>query len=57
MQLKQLLVEAPILQSPDWDLPFEIMCDNSDFAVGAILGQRIDKNCAYYELLSHKICP
>ena len=37
-------MEAPILQSPNWDLPFEIMCDASDFAVGAVLGQRIDKN-------------
>ena len=43
MQLKRSLVEAPILQSPNWDLPFEIMCNASDFAVGAILGQRIDK--------------
>ena len=43
MQLKQALVEAPILQSPNWDLSFEIMCDAFDFAVGAVLGQRIDK--------------
>ena len=43
MQLKQSLVEAPILQSPNWDLTFEIMCDASDFAIGAVLGQRIDK--------------
>ena len=33
MKLKQLLMEAPILQSPNWDLPFEILCDASDFAV------------------------
>ena len=33
MQLKQALVEVPILQNPNWDLPFEIMCDASDFAM------------------------
>ena len=41
--LKQKLVEAPILQSPNWSLPFEIMCDASDFAIGAVLGQRVEK--------------
>ncbi|KAI3743725.1 hypothetical protein L1987_56790 [Smallanthus sonchifolius] len=41
--LKKLLVEAPVLQSPDWSSPFEIMCDASDVALGAVLGQRIDK--------------
>ncbi|GJY26856.1 reverse transcriptase domain-containing protein [Tanacetum coccineum] len=41
--LKKKLTEAPILMSPDWELPFELMCDASDFAVGAILGQRKDK--------------
>src|SRR5919201_3342535 len=34
--LKQALISAPIIQPPDWGLPFEIMCDASDFAVGAI---------------------
>ncbi|GJR98588.1 reverse transcriptase domain-containing protein [Tanacetum coccineum] len=38
--LKKKLTEAPILVAPDWDLPFEIMCDVSDYAVGAVLGQR-----------------
>ena len=41
--LKQGLIEAPILQSFNWDLPFKIMCDASDYAVGAVLGQRLDK--------------
>lgn len=41
--LKKSLVSAPIVQPPDWDLPFEIMCDASDYAIGAVLGQRKDK--------------
>ena len=41
--LKQALIEALILQSPNWDLPFEIMCDALDYAVGAVLGQRLEK--------------
>ena len=41
--LKLALIKTPILQSPNWDLPFEIMCDASDYAVGAVLGQRIEK--------------
>ena len=41
--LKKALIFAPIVQPPDWNLPFEIMCDASDYDVGAILGQRVDK--------------
>ncbi|XP_076886572.1 uncharacterized protein LOC143536475 [Bidens hawaiensis] len=41
--LKIKLVEAPILLSPEWSLPFEIMYDASDYGVGAVLGQRVDK--------------
>ncbi|GJV32861.1 putative nucleotidyltransferase, ribonuclease H [Tanacetum coccineum] len=41
-KLKERLTTAPIIISPDWSLPFELMCDASDFAVGAVLGQRID---------------
>nr|GFC06711.1 reverse transcriptase domain-containing protein [Tanacetum cinerariifolium] len=36
--LKDKLTEAPILIAPNWDQPFELMCDASDFAVGAVLG-------------------
>src|SRR3954452_8293393 len=41
--LKKALITAPIVQPPYWNLPFEIMCDASDFAVGSVLGQRVDK--------------
>nr|GEZ33925.1 reverse transcriptase domain-containing protein [Tanacetum cinerariifolium] len=42
--LKKKLTEAPILIAPNWDLPFELMCNASDFAVGAVLGQRHEKH-------------
>ncbi|GJV17330.1 reverse transcriptase domain-containing protein [Tanacetum coccineum] len=42
--LKKKLTEAPILIAPNWDEPFEIMCDASDYAIGAVLGQRIEKH-------------
>ncbi|GJS03022.1 reverse transcriptase domain-containing protein [Tanacetum coccineum] len=38
--LKKKLTEAPILVVPDWNLPFKLVCDASDFAIGAVLGQR-----------------
>ena len=40
--LKENLTSAPIIISPDWEVDFELMCDASDFAVGVVLGQKID---------------
>ena len=37
-ELKLHLTTAPIVRAPNWQLPFEVMCDASDFAIGAILG-------------------
>lgn len=41
--LKKALISAPIMQPPNWNQPFEIICDTSDFAVGVVLGQQKDK--------------
>ena len=37
-EIKRLLTIAPIICAPDWSLPFELMCDASDSAMGAVLG-------------------
>ncbi|XP_024953606.1 uncharacterized protein LOC112497966 [Citrus sinensis] len=42
-ELKKALITAPVIISPDWTLPFELMCDASDHSGGAVLGQRRDK--------------
>ena len=55
-KLKGELISAPIVQPPDWDLPFEIMCDASDYVVGAVLGlEKYSRN----DLLErrHKVAP
>ena len=51
-QLKIALITAPIMQPPDWRLPFEIMSDASDYVVGTVLGQRKDKklHAIYYAI-------
>ena len=41
--LKDKLISAPIVVDPDWSFPFELMCDASDFVIGAVLGQKREK--------------
>ena len=41
--LKDKLISAPIVVAPDWSFPFELMCDASDYAIGAVLGQKREK--------------
>nr|GEU39193.1 reverse transcriptase domain-containing protein [Tanacetum cinerariifolium] len=41
---RRKLTEAPIMIAPDWDMPFELMCDASDFAIGVVLGKLQDKH-------------
>ena len=42
-KLKNMLIMPPIMQPPSWELPFKLMCDASDYEVGAMLGQWQDK--------------
>ncbi|GMI83712.1 hypothetical protein HRI_002040500 [Hibiscus trionum] len=41
--IKEKLVTAPIVQPPNWEYPFELMCDALDTSVGTVLGQQIGK--------------
>jgi hypothetical protein len=41
--LKKAIISTPVIQPPDWHLPFEVMCDASDYAIGAVLDQSKDK--------------
>ena len=49
--LKEKFVSAPIVVALDWNLPFELMCDVSDYAIGPILGQKRERTfqVVYYE--------
>ena len=42
-EIRPRLIEAPIMAKPDWNKEFEIMCDASDYAMRAVLGQKTDK--------------
>ena len=42
-ELKEKLVSAPIIISPDWNIPFEVMCDASGVAFGVVLEKRMNK--------------
>ena len=42
-EIKARLIIVPIMETPDWSINFEIMCDVSDYAMGAVLGQRTEK--------------
>jgi len=49
LRLKKALISASVMQALNWELPFKVMCDASDYAVGAVLGQRKDnKSYAIY---------
>ena len=50
-EIRSRLVEAPIMAKLDWNKEFEIMCDASDYVMGVVLGQRIDKmfKAIYYD--------
>nr|GEV55110.1 reverse transcriptase domain-containing protein [Tanacetum cinerariifolium] len=50
--LKRKLTEAPILIAPDWDLPFELMCDSSNFAISF----KTPIGCTSYKLVYEKAC-
>ncbi|XP_060200482.1 uncharacterized protein LOC132628735 [Lycium barbarum] len=42
-ELKERLTSAPVIVTPNWSLPFELMCDASGFTIGAVLGKRHNK--------------
>ena len=53
--LKKALIQAPILQSPIWGKPFELMCDASNIAMGAVLGQHIEGKSAVIHYASRTL--
>lgn len=37
-ELKENLVYVPLIISPDWEQPFEVMCDANGVTLGFVLG-------------------
>ncbi|XP_075104897.1 uncharacterized protein LOC142178979 [Nicotiana tabacum] len=56
-ELKKKLVSAPIIVTPDRKEPFELMCDASDGAIGAVLGQRRSKSFHFIYYASKIVTP
>jgi len=42
-RLKEALTSTPILHAPIWGEPFKLTCDTSNYAVGVVLGQCINR--------------
>ncbi|RDX72493.1 Retrovirus-related Pol polyprotein, partial [Mucuna pruriens] len=54
-ELKKRLTTTLILQASNWEYPFELMCDASNLALGAILGQQVDKHFHVIAYVSHTL--
>ena len=54
-KLKEALTVAPILYPPICGEPFELMCDASDYAIGVVLGQHVDKKSHVIYYASHNL--
>ena len=50
--LKDKLTSTPIVIASDWELPFKLMCDASDYVIGAILGHRKTRCFMPYTMLA-----
>ncbi|XP_062078881.1 uncharacterized protein LOC133783289 [Humulus lupulus] len=53
--LKEKLTSTPIVVAPNWEFPFELLCDASDYEVGAVLGQRFNKVFKMIYYASHTL--
>ncbi|XP_075109057.1 uncharacterized protein LOC142180857 [Nicotiana tabacum] len=42
-ELKKRLVTTRIIVAPNWEQPFELMCDTNDYAIGAVLRKHKEK--------------